>query len=325
MSRLVVGPPVHARRARRLLAGFVLAVLAGCGTSPATPSAAGPASTPAPSALATAPAASATPALTTIPAATPLPSGAADGLELVEAGRLISCTDFPTPVMAEHNAEGKPIGVNVEIAAELARRLDLELEIRDIVFETLIDEVAAGRCDISISGQIITRTRLERIALIPYLQGVQHVVVREGNPTGITELLDLCGQSLAVQSGTTHVDLVLGEGDHADSGLNQQCLAAARDEVDLHQFGDAEAAVDALASGASDAYIGNDFVIIERPGLFELGPDLPPIRLGIGLGIGKVRLHDAIATAFAAMVADGAYSRILETYDALHLALTEAP
>jgi polar amino acid transport system substrate-binding protein len=193
------------------------------------------------------------------------------------------------------------------------------------VFETLIDEVSGGRCDISVSGQIITRSRLERIAMIPYLQGVQHVVVREGNPTGVTTLLDLCGQVLAVQSGTTHVDLVLGEGDQAGSGLNQQCAAAGRSDVDLRQFTEADQAVDALESGEADAYIGNDFVIIERPGLFELAADLPPIRLGIGVGITKPQLQAAVEKAIAGMTADGTYARILETYDVVHLALTDEP
>lgn len=320
---------------RQLVAGlFVAASVAACGSatvSPPASSAPTPAPSPSPVASpAPSPTGPATPAGSSSVAPSPglsSPGGSAMtgdlAADLIEAGRLIACIDFPTPLMAEFDDQGNQIGVNVEIAREVARRLRLEAEVRDVVFETLIDAVANAECDISVSGQIITRSRLARIAMVPYLQGVQHVVVQAGNPSNIQTLRDLCGRRLAVQSGTTHVDLVLGEGDHAGAGLNQDCASIGEPEVDLLQFAEADAAVDALAAGDADAYIGNDFVIVERSGEFELSADLPPIRLGIGVGREKDALEAAVAAALGEMIGDGAYLGILEIYDVIHLGLTE--
>jgi hypothetical protein len=64
-------------------------------------------------------------------------------------------------------------------------------------------------------------------------------------------------------------------------------------------------------------------VIVERSGEFELSADLPPIRLGIGVGRDRHLLGAAVAQALGAMISDGGYLGILETYDVVHLALTE--
>jgi polar amino acid transport system substrate-binding protein len=327
--------PRHRRTATRRLVAVLLLVtaVAACGTSTVSPSVSPSASgavlssptvavAPAPSSAPASPAVSFAPpsALPSQPAPT-----ATDGLasELVEPGRLIACIDFPTPLMAEIDDQGNQIGVNVDIARALAERLGLEAEVRDVVFETLIDAIAGAECDISVSGQIITRSRLQRIAMVPYLQGVQHVVVQAGNPSNIQTLRDLCGRRLAVQRGTTHVDLVVGQGDHAGAGLNQDCRSIGEPDVELLQFAEPDEAVDALAAGDADAYIGNDFVIVERSGEFELSADLPPIRLGIGVGRDRHALAAAIASGLGAMISDGAYLGILETYDVVHLGLTE--
>lgn len=330
--------------ATRLVAALIVAALAAaCGTTTVSPSAstdarASPAVTlatpaasvgvgPTPTSTpASAPPSAATPSpAATPPVPTSTPPRPTDGLasELIEPGRLIACIDFPTPLMAEIDEQGNQIGVNVDIARAVAERIGLEADVRDVVFQTLIDAVADAECDISVSGQIITRGRLERIAMVPYLQGVQHVVVRAGNPLNIQTLRDLCGRRLAVQRGTTHVDLVLGEGDHAGAGLNQDCRSIGEPDVELLQFAEPDEAVDALAAGDADAYIGNDFVIVERSGEFELSADLPPIRLGIGVGREKHALAAGIAASLGAMISDGTYLGILETYDVVHLGLTE--
>ena len=244
------------------------------------------------------------------------PSPGASGLEaeLVTAGRLTYCTNLRPGRMGFRDENGEPAGVNIELAQEIAVRLGLEPEIRETPFEDLIDDVADGTCDMSISSQHITQTRLARIDMLPYTQGVQHVVVQAGNPAGIVQLTDLCGKVLAVQTGSTHVDLVLGQGDHSGAGIDRDCVAASQPKVDLSEFDDDADAIEALADGSADAYIGSDTITVDRPTEFDLATALPPIRNGIGLPKDHPALQAAVHGAFQAMIDDGSYQAILEQF-----------
>ncbi len=235
------------------------------------------------------------------------------------------CTTFPRPRFAERDASGKPFGVDVEIGQAIADRVGLEPDIRDLLFDDLLDAVENRRCDVSIAGQFITQGRLDRIAMIPYREGTQHVIVRAGNPLAIHELVDLCGRSLAVVTGSIHVDMVRGIGDFAGIGIDPQCRAASRRPVDLRLFPTQAAAEDALARRNVDAYIGNDFVTVDRPTVFTLSAALPPTRNGIGLRRDAKALDEILRIALGTLIADGSYLAILTTYGVQDARLTESP
>lgn len=299
------------------LLGILLVVLiVGCGDNPpsASPSTAIAAPTGSASAGPSAAASSSSPVVSGSPVA---------GLdaELVTSGRLTYCANLRPGRMGFLDANGKPAGVNIEIAIDIARRLGLEAAIKELPFEDLIDAVAGRQCDMSISSQHITQTRLERIDMVPYTQGVQHVVVRNGNPAGIVRLTDLCGKTLAVQTGSTHVDLVLGQGDHSGAGIDRDCSAAGKPKVDLREFEVDAEAIEALDEGTADAYIGSDFIAIDRPAEFELATALPPIRNGVGLPKDHPALRAAVDGAFGAMIADGTYLTILEKFGVENLTI----
>jgi polar amino acid transport system substrate-binding protein len=149
---------------------------------------------------------------------------------------------------------------------------------------------------------------------LPYVQGTQHVIVQSGNPAEIVQLTDLCGRILAVQTGSTHVDLVIGQGDHAGAGIDSDCAAAGQPKVDLRQFDDDSDAIEALAGGNAQAYIGSDTIALDRPTEFELATTLPPIRNGIGISKDHPALRAAVDGTLQAMIADGIYLAILDRF-----------
>jgi polar amino acid transport system substrate-binding protein len=247
------------------------------------------------------------------------------GADLVQPGQLTICSSFPRVRFAEVDADGEPFGVDIDIGLEIAARLGLDAEVRDLPFDTLIDAVVGGGCDVSIAGQFITAGRLIAIDMIPYREGTPHVIVEAGDPLGIDELTDLCGRTLAVVSGTIHVEIVLGVGDYAGHGIDDGCRAAGHPTVDLREYPSQEQAEDALAQGDVDAYSGNDFVTVDRPLEFALSIALPPTRNGIGLRKGTPSLDGGIKGALRAMIADGTYVAILDRYDVSHAAISTPP
>ncbi len=247
------------------------------------------------------------------------------GADLIQPGRLTICSSFPRVRFAEMDADGEPFGVDIDIGLEIAARLGLDAEVRDLPFDTLIDAVVARGCDVSIAGQFITAGRLVVIDMIPYREGTPHVIVQAGDPLGIDELADLCGRSMAVVSGTIHVEIVLGVGDYAGHGIDDDCRAAGHPTVDLREYPSQEQAEDALTQGDVDAYSGNDFVAVDRPREFALSIALPPIRNGIGLRKGASSLDGGIRGALRAMIADGTYLAILDRYDVSPAAISTPP
>lgn len=301
------GRPVSMRFQLGVL--VLIMLVAGCGGTTLSPS-------PSPATTQAAPTTSASPDAPAVASPSTAAGVPAAGLEadIVTTGQLTYCTNLRPGRMGFLDENGEPAGVNIELANEIARRLGLKAEIRETAFEALLDAVSGRQCDMSISSQHITSTRLERIEMLPYLQGIQHVVVRAGNPAGIVLLTDLCDKVLAVQTGSTHVDLVLGEGDHDGAGIDRDCAAAGKPKVDLREFADDGEAAESLASGKADAYIGSDFVATDRPTEFELATALPPIRNGIGLPKDHPALLAAVDGALQSMIGDGTYLNILEQF-----------
>jgi ABC-type amino acid transport substrate-binding protein len=286
-----------------------------------------PASTPEPTPVATAsPAATATP---TPPDATATP-GSADtpgpnALGLITPGQLQICMSFGRTNFADRDPAGDPFGVDVEIAQAMAEAMDLQPVIIEMEFGDLIDAVANGDCDVTLSGHFITNARLEVIDMIPYREGTPHVVVPIGNPLGINELTDLCGRRFGMVQGTIYVDMVLGQGDYEGEGLNDQCADAGAAAIDLQQFAIQSDAEDAFADGAFDAYAGNDFIVRERPGQFEWALELPRVRNGVGHHLGLDDLDEALRAGLRTIIDNGSYLEILADYGVQEVALTIRP
>jgi polar amino acid transport system substrate-binding protein len=237
----------------------------------------------------------------------------------------VICLPFERSRFAEYDSSGRAIGVDVEIGQAIAVSLGRRAELVETLFDDLIRQIEARSCDVTIGGQFITQTRLERIDMIPYRQGTPHVIVREGNPLGIETLTDLCGRSFAVVGGTVYVDMVHGVGDFSGHGLDQGCTDAGEPTIDLREY-DSQADAEAdLAAGSVDAYAGNDFVTIDQPDVFDRTAQLPLVRNGIGHLLGATTVDSDIRAALRTIIEDGTYLEILNRYGVPDIALTELP
>ena len=303
-----------------------------CTTAPPLPSP-GPSvvATPAPTAIATlvptataAPSTTPTPGptLTAIPTPTlpptsapTMPAATVIAAELAKSGSLTVCLALMGAPAASLNDQGDPDGYNVAFAREIAARLGLEPVIQQTLFDDLISDIKSHACDVSVSSQNITTSRIGQMNLIPYTRSQQPVVVAKGNPAAVQSLDDLCGLSVSATTGTTHVDLVNGTGDYLGQGLNEQCAAHGREPIDLHTYDTELDAVQALLDGAVVAYLGNPNFVFDYPDYIEYAPTtLPPARQGIATAIDHPALTSAVQAAFNAMVDDGKYLAILRNY-----------
>ena len=307
------------------VAAATLAIVLSACTAAATPTPATPAPTVAPTATAAASVASTAPSVaptaspSAAPSTIPLPSGAA----LTVAGGLAICSDIPYPPLEYFDPNAKPIGSDIEIGQEIAKRLGLNAVINNTVFDTIIPALIANKCDIIISDQNITADRVKQVDMIPYFQAGQSFVVAVGNPAGINTTDDLCGKKVGAETGTTEVDYLA-------KTLSPACVSKGKPAIVSKSFGKDSDALLALQSGQVDAYFADTppaaFYTIQHPDQFVLAPipPLAPAFAGISVLKSNPGLRDAVQQALLSMVSDGTYLTILKKYAVDSGALTAA-
>ena len=263
---------------------------------------AGSSASSAASAAASLPASAAPSTVATVPAA-----------ELTLPGKLVVCIDIPYPPQEFFDSQGNPTGADPDISAELAKRLGLTVQIENSVFDTIIAALTSGKCDLIISAQNITPERVAKVDMVPYFKAGQSFVVAKGNPAAIKTTDDLCGKSIAAESGTTEIDYV-------NKTLSPACATAGKAKIDLKEFQKDTDALSALSSGNVDAYFADSptagYYTVQHPDQFELAPIKPlaPAAEGISLPQKHPGLLAAVVTALKSMMDDGTYTQILTKY-----------
>lgn len=100
----------------------------------------------------------------------------------------------------------KVVGIDAEMAAAIADKLDMKLVIDDMDFDAIITSVQQGKSDIGMAGMTVTEDRLKNINFSKsYATGIQSVIVPEGSK--ITSVDDLSADGakylIGTQKGTT--------------------------------------------------------------------------------------------------------------------------
>ena len=83
----------------------------------------------------------------------------AKGTKTVESGKLIMATNAAFPPY-EYIEGSEIVGIDVDIAAAIAEKLGLELQIDDMEFDAVVGAVGKQNVDIAMSGITITTERL---------------------------------------------------------------------------------------------------------------------------------------------------------------------
>ncbi len=98
------------------------------------------------------------------------------------------------------------VGIDAEIAAAIAEKLGMDLEIVDMDFDAIIPAVTTGKVLMGMAGMTVTPERLQNVNFSQsYAKGIQAVIVKEGSP--ITSVDDLGAEGatyiVGVQQSTT--------------------------------------------------------------------------------------------------------------------------
>ena len=99
----------------------------------------------------------------------------------------------------EYYENGKIVGVDIDIANEIANYIGKELVVKDIAFDSIINELNSGKADFAAAGMSITPERLQKVDFsIEYITSNQVVMVRKDSNITMNEI---DGKKIAVQLG----------------------------------------------------------------------------------------------------------------------------
>ena len=122
-------------------------------------------------------------------------------LETVTEGKLTMATNAEFPPYEFYEGE-KVVGIDAEVAEKIADKLGLELEIKDVSFDSIIPGVQSGKYDMGMAGMTVTDERKRSVNFSDsYATGIQSVIVKEDSP--IKSIDDLDGKKIGVQTATT--------------------------------------------------------------------------------------------------------------------------
>jgi polar amino acid transport system substrate-binding protein len=211
--------------------------------------------------------------------------------------------------MSAYAPDGRTIiGVEPDLGAQIGRVLGVRLQFRNFEFSTLLTDVARGNLDLAISAVTDTPQRARSNDFVNYFKAGTAIVVQRGNPADVTGLNDLCGKVVAVQSGTTQVDL-LARNQRKCGGRPIRVKAYPTNSDALVQLrtGRAAAVLNDLPPAA--------FLVSEprTRSQYELatGKQYEPGPYGIVVAKNQPRLRDAVQGALQELQRSGVYTDVL--------------
>ncbi|WP_144511268.1 ABC transporter substrate-binding protein [Bacillus sp. FJAT-22090] len=194
-------------------------------------------------------------------------------------------------------------GFDVDIAKELAKRLDVKASFVAQEFSGLIPSLQKGKFDILVSQVTITEERQKQIDFTePYITNEVKVIVKDDNTT-IQTVDDFKGKKIGVGLGTN------------DEAFLRNDLMPKVGDFQINTYDDVITTLKDLDAGRVDATINNVYAlkpIIEENGfkVKAVGGPIKSDKAAVAVKKGNTELLDALNKALEEMKQDGRYNEI---------------
>ena len=230
-------------------------------------------------------------------------SEAASAAELttVTPGKLTMSTNAAFPPYESTDDNGNFIGIDIDVAAAIAEKLGLELQVDDMDFDAALLAAQNGKSDMVMAGVTVTEDRqLVMDFSDSYATGIQSIIVKEDSDIASPD--DLADKMIGTQRGTT--GYIYCSDDFGDEHVTP--------------YDNGLTAVQALVNGQVDAVVidnapAKEFVAA-NPGLKILDTAYAEEDYAIGVAKGNTAMLDAINGALEELKNDGTLQAIVDKY-----------
>src|SRR6056297_3320040 len=226
--------------------------------------------------------------------------------EIQKKGKIVLGLDDSFPPMGFRSEDGEIVGFDIDLAREVADRMDVELELKPVEWDGVILSLKNGMIDVIWNGLTITPEREESIDFSrPYLENSQSIVVQADSD--IETKSDLAGKVVGIQLGSSAVSAVESEPEVLETF------------EELRQFSNNTEALMDLQTGRVQAVVLDVIVgryyISQRPGQFKvLKDDFGGEKYGVGVRDGADSFRKALNSALDEMIADGTAAEISQKW-----------
>ena len=225
--------------------------------------------------------------------------------EIADSGKLVVGTDAAYPPNEYKDADGNPIGWDVDLVEALGAKLGLEVEYEIASFDKIIPSITGGTMDMGMSSFTDNAERQKQVDFVDYYEAG----ILWAAPAGATvDPDDACGLKVAVQA-TTY--------EHTDElpAKSQACTDAGKPAIEITPFDTQDAAANAVVLGQADAMSADSpvtgYAIAQTDGKLEAAGDVfDSAPYGFPVEKGS-ELAAAIQAAMQSLIDDGTYGDIL--------------
>ena len=201
----------------------------------------------------------------------------------------------------EYVEDGKIVGIDAEVAALIADKLGMELQIVDVAFDSIIPGVQSGKYDMGMAGLTVNDERLEKVNFsTSYAKGVQVVIVAENSSIATPD--DIAGKKIGVQTSTTGD--IYATGDFGEDAVVR--------------YDNGAVAVQALIAGKVDCVIIDNepakAYVAANEGLKILDTEYTEEDYAICFNKADTELQEKVDGALKELIADGSVQKVVDKY-----------
>lgn len=229
--------------------------------------------------------------------------------KIADAGAIVVGVD-PTYAPNEYkDANGKPIGWEVELIDAAAARLGLKTEYQAAKFDNIIPGITGGKYDVGLSSFFDTPEREKVVDMVNYYTaGIQWAAAagKKVDPD------NACGLTVAAQNQTTEIleDL---------PAKNKACLAAGKPAIKVLGYDTQDDSTNAVILGRADALTADapvtNYAIKQTGGkLVPAGAEYQKFLYGLPIAKSSGSLKEALQKALTDLQKDGTYTALLERW-----------
>ena len=246
------------------------------------------------------------------------------------AGTIRVATNIPFAPWEFYTAVGskQATGIDYDLSQAIARRLGVKATFDQTVFDAIIPALLANKEDMVMAGMFDNPERQKSLTFVDYATDSYGIIVPKGNPSGINNVDDLAGKTVAVQSGTSQVGEL--------QKLKATFASEGKPALTILQFPQDSDALLAVTSGKAQAQMddqsvaaytvktfnnGATFQLVNDP---SIAATFPNAIIGAGVPRTDTQLRDAVQKSLQSLIDDGTYKQILDKYGEGALSVTSA-
>ena len=229
-----------------------------------------------------------------------------------QSGVIRLATDPSYAPMESYARDGRTIvGFEPDLAAAMGSVLGVRAEMVAADFGAALDGARNGTYDGVLSAMTDTAEREKKADFVNYFAAGTSIVVQRGNPHGVTDLNDLCGQVVAVETATVQVDLL--------RRAQSRCRTR---RIDVRTYKTNADALLQLRTGRAVAVLNDTppaaHLVADRQtrANYQLASNVQyePGLYGIAVAKGNTALRDALRDALERLIRSGTYAELLQRW-----------